>query len=917
MERNKKSFLDEVAEQIIASKYSLDSIKIIVPSNRSIRFLNEAFKKVIDQPTFAPTMVNIETFVQELSGLNRISSIALLFEFYNCYQSTTPEKLTETFDQYLSWGSALLQEFNDIDAYLAPQNDLFDHLIALKKIEQWGEETPLIKDYISFSKRLPVYYNTIYQQLLENRKGYAGMQFREAVNNLAFYLDANKSHHFFVGFNALNTAEGRIIQELIANGQGTIIWDLDAHFFEDPFHVSGHFIRNYFKEWTSLKQQPKPQFPNNFNTAKQIEIISVAKNITQAKAAAQIVKEIHETEEQTTTAVVLGQESLLIPVISGIASFSDDWNVTMGYPLQQTTVASFFNLWMELHQYTNQDKLDFFKVELLLESCASSQLFKKAETTLLTKLAQLKKQNRVLVPHDTLTQIDADQGVGHLLFDPFSTVDDFLNRFLEICDLGYDFYQQQQDQHTKLLASYFMRFKPIFRQLQLLQERFDFLKGLSELKVLLMTLLQKETIDFTGEPLKGIQVMGLLETRLLDFDNVIITNVNEGVLPAGKGTTSFIPNAVKMKFGLPTFLEQDTIFSYHFFRVLQRAKNIFLLYNSTSDGLFSGEKSRFLYQLEYFQSSKHQLSFKQVTTHFPSAVTTNETVEKTASILNALKVVAKEGFSPSSLSQYIRNPYLFYEQRVLGIKEPETLESTINAMDKGTMIHNVLESLYKPYLNQELTLKDYEQMLNSYSTLLSQEYKRVYHGNEERSGANYIVFELAKALIKNFLTTEKELIAKGNRLKILALEEKFTVPIAHPEFNFPIHLKGMVDRIDQWNDTIRIVDYKTGTVKPADLSLSEWEELRTQPKKSPLFQVLLYAYVFKDRFSDSSNFQAGVISFRNFDNKFLPFSLKQGKSKMVTVPLETPHFTALEKQLFSLLSEIFDRNSPFINSLSD
>lgn len=916
MGKDKKTFLDEVAEQIIASQYPLDTIKIIVPSNRSIRFLNEAFKKVIDRPSFAPTIVNIETFIQELSGLYRITKIPLLFDFYKVYKDNTPDDSIDSFDQYLSWASGLLQEFNDIDAYLVSEKELFEFMIDLEKINQWGGETPLIKNYVSFNKRLPSYYKALYKQLLDNRKGYAGMQFREAVNNLAFYLEANSKHHYFIGFNALNRSEERIIQELISNGQATVFWDIDPYFFEDPFHMAGHFIRKYFKEWTSLKQQAKPKFTPHFDKPKKIEIISVAKNITQAKTAAQIVKDLTQDGDNSKTAVILGQESLLIPLISGIASYSDDWNVTMGYPLQQTTVASFFSLWFELHQFTNQGKFDFFRLESLLGSCSSSRLFKQYEGVLLKSLVQFRQQNQTLISPQTLTQIDADQGVGKLLFKPFSEVADFLQRLLIICDLGYDFFHSNQDQDSKLLASNFMRFKPIFRQLELLQEQYLFIKGLPELKVLLDSLLKMETIDFAGEPMEGIQVMGLLETRLLDFDNVIITNVNEGVLPAGKGTPSFIPYEVKIKFGMPTYLEQDTIFSYHFFRVLQRAKNIFLLYNATSEGLFSGEKSRFLYQLEYFRSEKHQILFKQVTTDFPEKLDTDKTdktkkVEKTASVLAALKVVAKQGFSPSSLTQYIKNPYLFYERRVLGIKETKLLESNITHRDKGTILHNVLEIIYKPYLNKALTVEDYDQMLGVCPHVLLQQYKKVYPREEGRSGVNYIAFELTKELINNFLNTEKSLIAQGNRLKIIALEEKFSIPVNHPKLDFPIQLKGVVDRIDQWNDTIRIVDYKTGAVVKKDLYISELEALLTSTEKGTLFQVLVYAYVFKDRFLHYHRFQAGVISFRSFENSFLEFSFRQGLSKVTPVFLNMDHLTDFETQLFKLLSEIFDSELPF------
>ena len=910
MENTNKTFLDTVAEQIVASTEALNKVKIIVPSTRSIRFLKEAFNRILDRPVFAPTIINVEHFLEKLSGLQRIQGLALFFDFYNIYKSHTPEDEVESFEQFLSWAPGLIQEFSDLDAYLTESQALFEYLVAFEKIKQWGTETPLMKNYIVFNQRLPSYYKALYELLLNKKKGYAGMQFREAVDNLNFYTTSNESHHFFVGFNALNRAEESIIHEMVSLEQATVIWDIDSYFFNDSYHISGQFIRKYHNTWPSLRRRSKPKFPSNFEKEKRIEIIGCAKNIPQAKYVSQILKALHKKESKAATAVILGQESLLIPTISGIDTLDLDWNVTMGYPLKETAAASFFKLFYELHLGMHDGHYEFSRVSSLLECCSSHRLFGKEKYELQALLKQYRIRNQNLIRPEKFMALSQPGGIAALLFEPFTEPNTFIGRMIAICEKAFTHFHAFKSHDFKLLAVFFVRFKTVFQQLQHFNTQYPFVKGLSELKTLFYSLLESETVDFLGEPTRGIQVMGLLETRLLDFENVIITHVNEGMLPAGKGIPQFIPHEVKRKFDLPTFIEQDAIFSYHFFRVLQRAKNIFLLYNATTEGLFAGEKSRFLYQLEFFAPEKHHLTFRQLHTHYAETEQKKRKVEKSETILEALRIIADKGFSPSSLTQYIRNPYAFYEQRILGIKPPQTLESTMNAMDKGTVMHNALETLYKPFLNRQMKVGDYDQMLVNYESILTKEYNEVYHGDAEKRGFNYMLFEMMKALIQNFLNRERQAVAAGHRLKILALEEKFDTVLEIPALDFPVQLRGTVDRIDLLNDTLRIIDYKTGAVKAADLKIEQWEELTAHPEKSALVQVLIYAYVYREKYTEFPLYQAGVISFRNFENDFFPFSIKKNR-KSYPVHLNAEHFSTFETVLFELVASIFDPVVPF------
>jgi len=400
--------------------------------------------------------------------------------------------------------------------------------------------------------------------------------------------------------------------------------------------------------------------------------------------------------------------------------------------------------------------------------------------------------------------------------------------------------------------------------------------------------------------------MGVLETRVLDFDHVIITHVNEGILPFGKTPFSWIPFDVRKKFGLNTFVEQDHLYAYHFFRLLQRAKKISLFYNDASEGLFSGEKSRFLIQLEFFKLPNHEIKFKQLDFQLQAQSLTPKQAVKSAAVMDRLVAVGTQGFSPSSLLQYLRDPYQFYEQRLLGIRPEDEFESDINAADKGTIIHKILEFLYEPFLDKVMEPKHYDEMLKILPDKLNLIFKEKYPHEALYTGKNYLILEVTCRILKQFIEREKSFVENGNELTIKGLEKKFHLPVFVPVINKEVYLKGTVDRIDNLNGISRIVDYKTGNVNAADLSFVNWEELVTNPKKGPLFQVMLYAYALKDKTPVNS----GIIPLKNFDNQFLSVR-NQEKGGKGALSIDSEVLKMFEKQLFKLFAEIYDPKIPF------
>ncbi len=911
-----KTFLDSVVKKILESNFELDKIKIIVPNNRSILYLKKAFMDLVERPLFSPDIQTIESFVEKLSGLKPISNTELLFNFFQIYKENTPEKEIESFEQFFDWASMVLKEFNEIDANLISAKEIFEYNLSLKKIDEWGNnsDTALIRQNLKFNNKIYHLYELITSKLISEQLGYRGMIYREANNNIGHYIEINKSHHFFIGLNALNQAEENIIQEIISTKKASVIWDIDEGFIKDKFHPSGHFIRNYIKNWKHLDKSKINFFSSSFKSKKHIEVIETSNNLIQAKSASQILNKLAKKFKESKTVLVLGDESILSPVLSAVSKTEESYNVTMGFPLIQTEVSQIINQFIKLHKKAKGEKFFLFDMISLIELFPISGLLGSIKLDLMKFLKQNELLNNGFILIDKILEISGVHRLGIILFKPFTSVLEFLKRTLEFCSISINYLNEIDKKKYNLIIYSYERFELIIRKIIAFEEKKSFIKNLDELTLILNSIIKFEKINFNTDSFNNVQIMGLLETRLLDFDNVIVTNLNEGVLPSGKIHSNLFPFEVRKKYKLPTFLDHDLIYAHHFFRLLQRAKNIYLLYNSSSQGLFSGEKSRFLYQLDFFRDKEHKILFKEVNFNYLNKIKDQDSIVKSDTVYKELILYAEKGFSPSSLIQYIRNPYDFYEERLLGIKRPDNFDNTINYMDKGTIIHKVLENLYKPYLNKNMEINNYSDMLNNLESNLFKEYKKLYNGENIKVGSNYITFEIMKKLIQNFLKKEKETISKGNKIKIISIEEKFNKSLEIKGLNFPINIKGTVDRIDVYNNTLRIIDYKSGLINKSNLSFKDWNSIVNDEKKSALFQVLIYSYVFRDKIIKNKEVQAGVIPFQNYDNEFIPVSLLENNFKRSILNLDDEVFENFEKQFFSIIYEIFDKKKTFLKN---
>lgn len=403
--------------------------------------------------------------------------------------------------------------------------------------------------------------------------------------------------------------------------------------------------------------------------------------------------------------------------------------------------------------------------------------------------------------------------------------------------------------------------------------------------------------------------MGMLETRLLDFKNVIVTNANEGILPAGKSDGSFIPYDIKRERNLPTYADKDAIFAYHFFRLIQRAENIYILYDTEPSDYGSGEQSRFLTQLEIYKPQ--EVTKRIVGMPARSEAIPVQLVEKNGELWEELKQLAAKGLSPSALTSYILNPIEFYKRKILKIDEREELEETVASSTLGNIIHNSLEELYRPHVDRFLNVQHIRGMRSIADKTVEKWFGKEYENGNIGTGENLLIFNVAKRFVKNFLRREKTLLENNNSLKIIALEQDMQTIFDTSSLPFPVVLKGKADRIDQLNGTIRIIDYKTGKVEQRELNINDWAALITDYKyRSKAFQVLFYAYLYVQTEHinlDKIPIETGIVSFKNLQSGFL----KLNKSALGTATLKS-----FEAQLQQLLSEIFSMDNAFVEKES-
>ena len=906
------SFIKKVLLDLKNQNFDFSQSIFILPNKRSGFHLKKTLSEVISKTIFSPEIVSIEKFIEELSELELLSNTELIFEFYSIYLNITPKDKQEKFEDFIKWSRILIQDFNIIDKEIEDPSQVFDYLKAVKEMDHWSLDsnpTELVKRHLYFWSNIKSYYKEFSNHLLNINSGYQGILEKKALINVENYIKKKADlKYVFVGFNALNKIESLVIQKFLKTGLAKIYWDIDKISINSTFNNSGFFINNYRSNWPYYKNKEINWINDNYSSKKNINVIGVSKNIGQVKYIGEIIKK--NIDQEGKTAIVLGDESLLIPMLSSLPKGIEGVNITMGFPLFSSSVSSLFYKLFRLHTkakttYYYKDIISILSHELIkplfsLEEVNYSDLI----------IEKINNGNIVNIKLEFLiNNTKVNKGLIKLLFKSWSdNVDIAISNSKELIT------QIRNSLLIKdggiLTVEHLYRFNEIFNELFVLKKKFKFINSIAILFDLFQDIVRNERLKFNSESFSKIQIMGLLESRVLDFETVIISSVNEGVLPSGNTENSFIPFDVKIDNNIPTYKEQDAIYSYHFYRLIQRAKNVHLIYNTEVDALKGGEKSRFIRQIEF--EGIHKINQIIINSYTPKNEENLIEISKTDEIINDLKNLAKKGFSVSSILSYIREPLTFYYKKILKIPDELRVEETIESNTLGTVIHESLKEIYKPLINKFITVEYLKAQLKKLDKIVKNQFKIIYNNGQFKSGKNLIILEVAIKYISDFIKIEIESISSGNSIQIIGIEEDFNVKFQSEKFKDEINLKGQIDRIDNFNGKLRIIDYKTGKkIEKRELNLSNWENLEMDYDKiKNWFQLLFYAYAYNMTNNQNLPTEVGIISFKNLKSGLLKFNFgtRFDNKSIINDDILKNYKILLE----NILTEIMDSNMSFV-----
>ncbi len=897
------SFLSRVSKTVLSQHQNLSELVFVLPNQRSGVYLQEALKKELTTTVFLPEIITFDHLAEQMTSISKLGSIELLFDFYSIYITTTKGKKPDSFDVFSGWATTVLDDFNDIDAHLVNPKRIFSNLKAINEIHNWSPETLMTQNYLIFLSNLEIYYNSFYSYLIEHRKGYQGLILKEAVATLQEFIKTTTKHFVFVGFNYLKESESLIIQDLLKNNKANVFWNISADLLESN-HNAGRYIRNYKKTWPYYQKSNFNWVDSNKFTPDNTSIIGVSKNVGTAKTVGDL---LSKNTNNRTTALVLPNQSLLLSILNSFPKNSPTINITMGYPLHHDVLSNLVDLFFKLHIQSstqNNSKGYYYKtITNLIKHPAISGL-----VNFVPRLVEIINiENRVFLSFSELDNIINKECLDcELLKDLFQPIEfnnpkSFLERLLRILLII------KKDQEI-LRVNVLYKLYSLTSTLLKLIERYNYIDNLSVLFGIYKNILFSERITFIGEAEKGVQVMGLLEAQNGSFDHLILTSLNEGILPQNKQANSFIPFDVRLEFGLPTYRDQDAITSFLFFQLIRSSKKISLLYTTETDTFGGGEISRFLVQLLWiYPNIKTQL----VNPNLQSIESKVETIIKTKPIIDKLKALAAKGFSPSALGTYLYNPLEFYYQKVLGIYEVEEVEETIASNTMGSILHATLEELYTPFINKQLSVEGLNKAYSIISQTVEKHYKATYKNGYISEGKNKLVFEVIVHFVKRFISSEIKAVKQGQSIIIRALEKSCESIINFPNLDFPIKLIGEIDRVDEVDGVLRIIDYKSGKVESNQLRLDDMSQMSRDYKYSKAMQVLIYAYMYTTTadFNFTKQLEVGIVSFKNLKNGFMPVNFAAGRKKETT--LTKDRMLQFVEELETLFLEIFDLETMF------
>lgn len=846
--KNQK-FLTSVAKKLLKETKPIHQLALVLPNQRAGLFLKQEIAALVKKPVFLPKIITIEEFFHQLSGLTKVEKVEQLFRLYESHQHVAV-KDADDFDKFLTWAPTFLSDCGEIDTNLIDGDVFFKTLYNDREIRNWNvaeQITELQEKYLQFWYTAKDLYNHFTNNLLHDGRAYNGLAYRYAIENIqSAYAKLPYSAVWMVGFNALNKAEEALFQFIYENNAGRFFWDMDDYYVNDSeeMNKAGKYFREYRKLW--LKDTDLQTSHNKIGTLTEtINIIESANDVLQCDIAANIIEELAQKGEvNANTAIVLADEQLLEPLLYRLPKEFGPYNITMGKALAQFPLFHLFDDYFALQNgLISGNKGAGFPTSLLKPLLTSPYL--KLGGNLLQQtqlLSTIVEQNISLLWSQEFNQQVDDEVWWKEFLQPVGSLDEMITSLHVMIEQLRNQFLSQDD---KINIQVLFEIKKIIQQFETYLHQFQGEWSLKAFRNLFKQVARSTRIPYEGEPLQGIQIMGVLETRCLDFENIIILSTNEDIIPKGQTGNSFIPYVFKDHFQIQTFKDKDAIYAYTFYRLLHFAKRVYFVYNGQPGAIGGGEVSRFVQQIdaELPQKIKKEIPIIHQSVSLPEYMKPDfsYTIEKTDQLINEMiNYMENEGLSPSSLNQIIQSPLDFYFQKIAGISEPKEWEQDIEVNTFGTIVHDSLEELYTPYKNIPLTKEILNGLLENTTDVVNEKVKKVFKKGDTSTGMNYLSKMAAQTLVEH--TIKGDLLRiQQHRLTILSLEEELTCTFPKRVFGktIEVKLKGKADRIQQRDEVIEIIDYKTGKVDA--MQSSKVPEIHEKPKHAKLNQILCYS----------------------------------------------------------------------------
>ncbi len=915
-------FLEHIAELIQTRYERPEDVVVVFPNRRAGLFLKDILKSAAVKPGWAPDIISLQDLVSRESALHLADPVYLVYKLYQVYKTHLPREEGESFDRFYYWGKMLLQDFDEVDKYMVSGETLYRNLLQQKELDATfdflsDEQKQILKDFwLGFEEsrsenkerflrtweKLGGIYSDFRSELEKEGLAYEGMLYRDFANGIDRHeWKYRRKHVIFAGFNALTTAEEIIIRWCLENGDTRMEWDVDAYYVNDSGQEAGNFFRT-FRKLPAFNRTFPAALPDRIRTREMsLEIIGVPQHVGQARIVGQKLDELLKAFPDTPRhriALVLGDESLLLPMLHALPADCGPVNVTMGFPLSHAPVNSLIEYLTDNQRLFRRER-GFYHLPVsgILNHPLISPYWDEAGKF----LRKAESINKVYFSEEEFEDIPV---ISQIFTEAGSDFPDYLNGILK--QLESD--EKLDEMNRTFIHHYrkhFIRYSEILRK----EDRLNV--DVHMFRRLFRQLANTEKVPFTGEPLRGIQVMGVLETRNLDFDHVFILSCNEGNLPSGARQHSFIPYNIRKAYDLPHFDQQDAMYAYLFYRLLHNLETAVFTWDTEGNEFGEEEMSRFLKQLRYEFPAEvtERVLAHETDAEKPAVIRIERTPAIRQRLARYLDPSAKRGISASALNTYLECRLRFYFRNVAGLYEQDEIEEDLDARTLGNVLHHLMEKIYDDHQQQkgdEVTVNDIREMQDKLKEELLWAFKKHYHiekGEFSIEGKNRIAGEIVLNFAREILSLDMgyaPFYLRGLEKEIHHMEQ-----IGEGR---EVKLSGVVDRADEKDGHIRIIDYKTGKDQQSFESI---EDLFAEKPNKVAFQTLFYTLLYQRSTGRSHDMSPNVFNRPVLFQQESPLLKMGSRNRKKEIVNAEECMDAFAEKLHGLLEELFFSEQAF------